>query len=265
MTSPHFPEPSELAFSDGQLFAEGRELDVFGDPLDTQDIFSLAMTASLELRGQPVVCQDLLPELSMRIEARPLPAGSGPADMQQYVGQAWRSVAEVLTERRGRLDGHECVTLTAPAGVHVTLARTRGQAVLPQHAMRIRVDYSPVLLARFLVARHELPLIRQSHRTTAPFKSAKQPHPPRLAPDTPPITELIREALLKTEQAADDRFARLPMPVRYRASGTLGAWSRVRAAAGQSRPKRSARCRSRTISRWPLFGAAAATSIRSVV
>lgn len=27
-------------------------------PLNTQDIFSLAMTASLELQGKPVVCQD---------------------------------------------------------------------------------------------------------------------------------------------------------------------------------------------------------------
>ncbi|AJY38298.1 hypothetical protein I6G56_00955 (plasmid) [Burkholderia humptydooensis] len=248
MTIPYFLETRGIAMADGQLFAEGRELDVFGDSLDTQDIFSLAMTASLELRGQPVVCQDLLPELSMRIEAHPLPAGGNPGGLMQYIDHAWRSVAEVLIQRHGRLERDECVTLTAPAGVHMTLARTSGLAALPPHAMRLRVDYSPVILARFLVARHELPLIQQSHRTTAPFASVKQPHPPRLAPDTPSIAELIREALIKTEQAADDRFARLPMPVRYRASGALGAWSRVRAAAGPSGTELTKRLRDDPIS-----------------
>ncbi|AJY40026.1 hypothetical protein BW21_4898 [Burkholderia humptydooensis] len=248
MTTPHLLEPGGFTLSDGQLFAEGRELDVFGDSLDTQDIFSLAMSASLDLHGKPVVCQDLLPELSMRIEAHPLPAGSDPAERTQYIGQAWHSVAEVLIQRHGRLERDECVTLTAPAGVQVTLARTSGQTVLPPHAMRLRVEYSPVILARFLVARHELPLIQQSHRTTAPFASVKHPRSTRLAPNTPPIAELIREALLKTEQAADDRFARLPMPVRYRASGALGAWSRVRAAAGQSGAEFTQRLRADPIS-----------------
>lgn len=86
---------------------------MFGDSLDTSDLFSLAMTASLELRGKPAICQDLLPELSMRIEARPLPSGSSPTDLIHYISQAWRSVAEVLTQRHGRLEVNERVTLMA--------------------------------------------------------------------------------------------------------------------------------------------------------
>lgn len=57
-TPPNFPEYSKAASPSPNLFAEGRELDIWGDSLDTQDIFSLAMTASLELQGKPVVCQD---------------------------------------------------------------------------------------------------------------------------------------------------------------------------------------------------------------
>lgn len=248
MTTPDSLEPSGIALPDKPLFSEGHELDVFGDALDTPDLFSLAMTASLELRGKPVICQDLLPELSMRIEARPLSPDSGPAELMQYSSQAWRSVAEVLIQRHGRLEVNECVTLTATAGVQVVLARTSGQPVLPPHAMRIRVEYSPVIVARFHVARHDMPLIQQAHRTTTPFASVKQPGPTRLVPDTPSIADLIRAALLKTEQAADDRFARLPMPVRYRACGALDAWTRVRQAAGQSGAEFTQRLREDPIS-----------------
>ncbi|MBN3835903.1 hypothetical protein [Burkholderia sp. Ac-20344] len=234
MTISDFLYPAGNASPDGRLFAEGRELDVYGDSLDTRDLFSLAMTASLELNGKPIVCHDFLPELSMRIEAHPLPSDSGAEELTQYIDRAWRSVAEVVSQRHGHLEVDECVTLTAMAGVQVALERAGGPSILQPPAMRIRVNYNPVLVARFLVARHEMPLIQQSHRTTAAFASAKQPRPARLADNTPPIADLIREALLKTEQAADDRFARLPMPVRHRASGALGAWARVRVAAGQS-------------------------------
>lgn len=248
MTTTNSLEPSGITSPDEPLFSEGRELDVFGDSLDTQDLFSLAVTASLELRGKSVVCQDLLPELSIRIEARPLPTGSGVADLMQYIGQAWRSVADVLIQRNSRLEVNECVTLTATAGVQVTLARTGRQPVLQPHAMRIRVEYSPVLVARFHVARHDMPLIQQAHRTAAPFASVKQPGPTRLVPDTPPIADLIRAALLKTEQAADDRFARLPMPVRYRACGALDAWTHVRQAAGETGAEFTQRLREDPIS-----------------
>ncbi|AGK50744.1 hypothetical protein BTI_5233 [Burkholderia thailandensis MSMB121] len=226
MTPPVFPEHRNAAPFDPRIFSEGRELNMWGDPLDTQDIFSIAMSASLELHGKPVVCQDLLPELSMRIEARPLPAGSGPAELKQYIGHAWRSVAEVLIQRQGRLERDECVTLTTLAGVHVTLARTSGQAVLPPHAMRLCVDYSPVILARFLVARHEMPLIQPAHRTTAPFASVKQPRPTRLAPNTPPIAELIREARCSKPsrpRMTDSRACRcrcVTVPVAHSAPGS---------------------------------------------
>ncbi|MEK7916524.1 hypothetical protein AAB988_33850 [Burkholderia contaminans] len=184
----------------------------------------------------------------MRIEARPLPPGSGPAELMQYIGQAWRSIAEVLIQRHGRLEVNECVTLTATAGVQVVLARTGGQPVLPPHAMRIRVGYSPVIVARFHVARHDMPLIQQAHRTSAPFASVKQPGEARLVPNTPPIADLIRAALLKTEQAPDDRFARLPMLVCYRACGPLDAWTRVRQAAGQTGAEFAQRLREDPIS-----------------
>ncbi|WP_321872234.1 hypothetical protein [Burkholderia ubonensis] len=234
MTRPNFPEYSEAASPSPSLFTEGRGLDIWGDSLDTQDIFSLAMTASLELHGKPVVCQDLLPELSMRIDARPLPAGSGPAELTQYIGEAWRSVAKLLIQRNGRLEPDEFVATTAIPGVQVALARTGGQLGSESGVMRLRVEYSPVLTARFHVARHEMPLIQSGHRAKTPFASHAQPRLERLTLDTPLIATLIRDALVKTEQAANDRFARLPMPVRYRASGALDAWTRVREAAGQT-------------------------------
>lgn len=55
MTAPNSLEPSGIASPDKPLFSEGRELDVLGDALDTPDLFSLAMTAPLELRGKPVI------------------------------------------------------------------------------------------------------------------------------------------------------------------------------------------------------------------
>ncbi|KVU36659.1 hypothetical protein WK66_29315 [Burkholderia ubonensis] len=248
MTYPRCLEQGETALPSPNLFAEGRELDILGDSLDTQDIFSLAMTASLELHGRPVVCQDLLPELSMRIEAQPLPAGSAPPELTQYIGEAWCSVADILIQRDGRLEPDECVTTTAIPGVQVAMARTGGQFGPESGVMCIRVEYSSVLTARFHVARHEMPLIQSAYRAKIPFASHAPPRPERLAHDTPLAANLIRDALVKTERAADDQFARLPMPVRYRASGALDAWTRVRRAAGQSGTEFTQRLREDPIS-----------------
>ncbi|MEQ5844269.1 hypothetical protein N0A02_32935 (plasmid) [Paraburkholderia acidicola] len=229
MTDPDFSEQDQ-ALAQTRAFHEGSDLHLFGDQLDTSDIFGLAMKASLELNGRPVVCHDLLPEVSMRIVAQPL-ADNDAAAEGRYVAQAWDSVANTLTRCAGRLEPTESSIVTSPPGVHVSLARTGSDLGLETFAARITIDYSPMLVARFQVARHEMPLIRAAHRTKPQFAIAAQT---RFAADKLPIADLIRDALLRTEEAADDRFARLPMPVRYRASGALDAWATVRVAAGQT-------------------------------
>lgn len=248
MTYSDFQEHHDSAPFGRPIFSEGQELYISGDPLDTQDIFSLAMTASLDLRGKPVICQDLMPELSMRIEARPLPGGRESAESMQYIARAWRSIADILIRRNGRLERDEFIAATPIPGVNVALSRTGGQSDLQPGAMRIRVAYNPVLIARFHVARHEMPLIQSEHRTRTPFVSHARARPERFAPDTPLTANLIRDALAKTERAADDRFARLPLPVRYRASGALDAWTRVREAANGSGTEFTQRLREDPIS-----------------
>lgn len=230
-----------------RTFSEGRDLNLYGDQLDTRDVFSLAMTASLDLNGKSVGCQDLLPELSMRIEAHPIPF-SDSAALALHVDQAWRSVADILTARAGRLEPGECVTVTSTSGVQARLARTGTNLDLEACAIRIMVEYSPMLVARFHVARHEMPMIRQDHRTKALFVSSRQTRQAISTVVTPPIADLIRDALIKTERAADDLFARLPMPVRYRASGALDAWRHVREAAGQTGAEFTQRLRDDPIS-----------------
>lgn len=50
-----------------RTFRVGSNPRLYGDQPNTSDIFRLAMNASVELNGLPVVCYDLLPEASMRI------------------------------------------------------------------------------------------------------------------------------------------------------------------------------------------------------
>lgn len=235
MTPPDFPEQVQAisARLPASTFREGSHLCLYGDPLDTGYIFDLAMRASLDLGGRPVACHDLLPELSMRLAAGPHLEHTAIAS-GRYIGQAWLAVAKILTERAGRLEPGECVAVTSPDGVDVRLARTGSDMDPGSCAMQISIEYSPELIARFQVARHEVPLIGQDHRTASQFAIAAQTHQARINAGAVPIADLIRDALLRTEDAADDRFARLPMPVRYRASGALNAWAKVRSAAGRT-------------------------------
>ncbi|WP_244125816.1 hypothetical protein [Burkholderia gladioli] len=235
MTQPDSPKqeqpisPSSLA----SMFHEGSHLRLCGDVLDTGYIFDLAMRASLDMGGRPVACHDLLPELSMRVVAGPLPE-TDPIASGRYIDHAWIAVAEKLTARAGRIEAGECITVTSPQGVDVRLARTGSDMDLESCAMRVSVEYSSALVARFQVARHEMPLIGQDHRTAAQFAIAAQTRQAPGYAGAARIGDLIRNALLRTEDAADDRFARLPMPVRYRASGALEAWAGVRSAAGRT-------------------------------
>ncbi|WP_232469820.1 hypothetical protein [Burkholderia pseudomallei] len=204
---------------------------MLGDQLDTQDIFSVAMMASLELGSKPVVCHDLLPELSMLIVAQPIPI-DGPSERQCYIELAWKTVAAALTQRQGCIAADQRATVATGTGVITEFVRTDGIYTLSPGAMRIQVQYGSALLARFHATRQHSPLIAHAAhvRASSPlddplFRGHAAPHSAQLA-------GLIRDALVRTEWSADDRYARLPLPIRFRASGALTAWAQVRQAAG---------------------------------
>ncbi|WP_244127957.1 hypothetical protein [Burkholderia gladioli] len=172
MTQPALPaqeqpiSPSSLA----SMFREGGHLRLCGDALDTGYIFDLVTRASLNLGGRPVACHDLLPEVSMRVVAGPLPESDAIA-WGRCIDHAWIAVAEKLTAHAGRFEAGECITVTSPHDVNVRLARTGSDMDLESCAMHVSVEYSPALAARFHVARHEMPLIGQDHRTASQLRS----------------------------------------------------------------------------------------------
>lgn len=63
----------------------------------------------------------------------------------------------------------------------------------------------------------------------------------QIAKSGSPLGLAIREAMVATIQAIDHRFDRLPVPVRYRASGSIDAWSAVRRVAGRDGARLTAR------------------------
>jgi hypothetical protein len=52
-----------------------------------------------------------------------------------------------------------------------------------------------------------------------------------------PLAMAIKQALITSIQAVEQRFDRLPIPVRYRASGSIAAWSAARRLAGRNGAK----------------------------
>ncbi|WP_439004736.1 hypothetical protein [Ralstonia holmesii] len=100
-------------------------------------------------------------------------------------------------------------------GVQIACGRD-GLHILPEGVMRIDVRYEEAFVSSFAKRFKHSPLI----------EPIPGPHDNVLA--------LLKSAIEKSIRSEDDVYARLPIPVRYRASGAMEAWKQVRQAAGHS-------------------------------
>ena len=185
-----------------------------GAHLSTEAIFRTAAIGSLVLHGQPVRCSGIVPGITLVIAT----GNANPVDhddAELIVDKLWALFRPQLVEwltSRGALPG---LNMAVSHGVQITCGRD-GQYVLPEGAMHIDVRYEEGFASSFAKQSKRSPLI----------EPAGDPRDNVLA--------LLKSAIEKCIRSEDDVYARLPIPIRYRASGAVEAWKQVRQAAGNS-------------------------------
>ncbi|WP_240766808.1 hypothetical protein [Paraburkholderia flava] len=201
-------------------YREGSLMKIPGSPeRSSQAIFSAALFGSLALEGQPVRFSGIVPGVSMRVGTGSLRLGDDDAVIHAARG-IWREVQPRLIEW--------LTSPVAPAGLKIVLAPDikiefgwDGKYFLRPGVTQIDIEYDVAFVAWFTRTRH--PLIEVQPKR----------NPERMA-QINIVRSLVATAIQKTVQANDELYARLPPPVRYRATGAVEAWMQVRLAAGES-------------------------------
>jgi hypothetical protein len=225
----HAEMPGGLIQADGKRrepvrFREGGRIGLKGGPdRSTASIFQVALAASLALGGQPVRCSGLVPAVSMRVGAGDLQPADG-EDAERILSQVWEAVHRRFVEWLTADASPAGMSITVSPDIRIEFGRD-GRYVLRPGVMQIDVGYNEVFAASFERKCTHCPLIEPQLKQAAP---------------APPPTErtalrhLIGIAVQKTIRADDPLYERLPVPVRYRATGAIDAWRQVRDAAGRS-------------------------------
>ncbi|AXV70345.1 hypothetical protein CJO74_14245 [Ralstonia solanacearum] len=185
-----------------------------GAHLSTEAIFRTVAIGSLALCGQPVRCSGIVPGVTLVI-------ATGNADPADHA-HAERVVDKLWTLFRPQLVGW-LTSRAAPAGLRMSVSHgvqiacgRDGLYALPEGVMQIEVQYEA---------------------TFASSSEKQSKHSPLIEPMPDPqdnLLALVESAIEKSIRSEDDVYARLPIPVRYRASGAIEAWKHVRQAAGSS-------------------------------
>ncbi|OHU98956.1 hypothetical protein BLA34_18415 [Ralstonia solanacearum] len=193
---------------------DGRVCLAGGTHLSTEAIFWTAAIGSFALHGQPVRCSGIVPGVTLVIAT----GGADPADhddAERVVAKLWALFRPQLVDWLTSRAAPAGLRMSASHGVQIACGRD-GLYVLPEGVMKIEVRYETTFASLFEKQSKHSPLIEP------------MPDPQ----DT--LLALLESAIDKSIRSEDDVYARLPIPVRYRASGAIEAWKQVRQAAGSS-------------------------------
>lgn len=220
------PVPLTCILEDGALsvrFQEGGRATLPGGRhRSSQSIFCLALWGSLHLDGRPVRCTGIVPGVSVRIEAGGMKLNDDEA--VSLADDVWHAAYSRLGAwLAGGPRGPAKFGMSARDGLEIEFA-WMGASTLRPSAMQIDVEYTKAFEQAYIASRAHRPLIE-----LAPG----QPEPP-ITVEQSPLAGLIRRAMEKTIQADSPLYKGLPIPVRYRISGAIEAWTQVREAAGRS-------------------------------
>ncbi|MET2526216.1 hypothetical protein [Ralstonia pseudosolanacearum] len=190
---------------------------IFGGPgLSTWTLFRKAAISSLALRGQPVRCSGIVPGATLWISTGSIEVADRD-EAERIANALWTAfrpslVDWVLACQNAASAG---LTVSISDGVRIQCGWD-GRYILPEGAMQLDVRYDPAFASSYAMRFRHAPLI--------------EPMPG--SPDC--VLELVQSAIQKCIRSEDDLYARLPVPVRYRAGGAIEAWTQVRQAAGRS-------------------------------
>ncbi|MFM0285647.1 hypothetical protein [Paraburkholderia megapolitana] len=203
----------------GSSFREGDRVKIPGGPdRSSKAIFSTALFGSLALQGQPVRCSGIAPGVSMRISA----GSFRPFDENEFTNAVlamWREVRPRLVEWLLSPVEPNGLKIVLKPDIEIEFGLDRKYFLRPG-VTQIDIDYDPAFVASFNATRTQHPLIEA------------QPERMR-AEQIDRVCHLIETAVGKSVRGDDVLYERLPVPVRYRASGAIEAWNQVRQAAGE--------------------------------
>lgn len=220
------PLPLATLSKDGELtirFEAGGRAKLFGGAhRSSQSIFCLAVWGSLNLDGQAVRCTGIVPGVSVRVAVGSMKLNDEEAiRLSDY---SWHAVNGRLA--KWLADGPQGPSrfgVSSRTGLEIEFAWDDVAAAHPG-VMEIDVEYTRAFEQEYIESRASRPLIELAPGKSEPMVTIKQN----------PLPKLIRLAMHKTREADNPLYERLPVPVRYRASGAIEAWRAVRDAAGPS-------------------------------
>ena len=188
----------------------------------SHSIFCLAIWGSLHLDGQPVRCTGIVPGVSLCVATGAIKLSD--VDPGHLASDMWRAVDGPLGDwiANGPV-GARKFGMSSREGFEVEFGWNSVTTLRPG-AMQIDVEYAEAFERAYIASRDRRPLIK-----LAPG----QPEP-RINVETSHRAGLIRRAMEATILADSPLYERLPIPVRYRASGAIEAWKQLREDAGQS-------------------------------
>ena len=193
-----------------------------GADCSSEATFIDAVAGSLTLGGKPVRCTGLVPGVTMRVSIDgPVPF-SGSDAARGYACEVWDQVSPKLA---GWLSKPKLgpAKLSGGPGLEIEFGRD-GRDMIRPGTMQISVDYTDAAVAAYARRRAQQPFILRV--------SASGGHVTQSQLDE--VRRLFGIAVQKTALAWDPLYDRLPMPVRYRATGAIEAWSQFRRAAGKN-------------------------------
>jgi len=204
-------------------YSEGAHVRIEGGPdYSSEATFVEAVTSSLMLDGKPVRCAGIVPGVTMRVRiAVPVPFPS-PDSARRYACQVWDQISTKLAEwlSQPRLGAAK---LSGGPGLDIEFGRD-GRDLIGPGAMQISVDHTDAAAAAYASRRAKEPFLTRASAYGGQLQQSQLDE----------IRRLFGVAVKKTERAWDALYDRLPVPVRFRATGAIEAWSQFRRAAGKN-------------------------------
>ncbi len=180
----------------------------------TRDLFATALIRSISLNGKPVRCRGIVPGVAMSVTSNDLQSNTG-EDAVYLAADAWERIAPTLVD---------WLTMpTPPTGITLRLGPIdfefawEARHQFAPGALDIVVTHAPAAVATYEKQRKRRPLFEGSQ--TGEDLVQKQ----RVE-----IARRLGEAILATAKTIDQHYDRLPGLVRYRLTGALAAWGKLR-------------------------------------
>lgn len=206
--------PIPAAYECFAPFYEGQRIRIGnGAAWNTADLVMLALEVSLALGGKPVRCLGVVPGASMRVTTDSLQPFDD-AEKDDVIDIIWSQIRPHLVEWLAApgLAPRMVLGLTQDRDSRIAFVWDVAGRLNPG-VSEVQVDYDAVFAAAYAKQRRRRPLIEHAPDELALRRQGQIV-----------MRRLLVTALDKSRQTVSEKYARLPMHVRYRITGALAAW-----------------------------------------